>query len=234
MSEWWDSNPHAHYRHQSLNLARLPISTHSENCPPTETRTRISTLRGWLPDQLVDRKIISIQTISVVTFVGFLLNSNASATRIPKNLINILTPWFHPILWNYFTVYPNLKCFNFKINVCCYAKGKSILTSYGVTFYYPLHLYLRNVPKCNFVPLFKRWLPPSQLAFIFERDKRLELSPWPWKGRMLPLHQSRITKPKCLKTRDIWGLLLSREQDSNLQPIDYKSIALPIVLSRHR
>ena len=33
------------------------------------------------------------------------------------------------------------------------------------------------VPKCNFVPLFKRWLPPSQLAFIFERDKRLELSP---------------------------------------------------------
>ena len=30
---------------------------------------------------------------------------------------------------------------------------------------------------CNFVPLFKRWLPLSQLPFIFERDKRLELSP---------------------------------------------------------
>ena len=129
---------------------------------------------------------------------------------------------------------PTWNALIFKINVCCYAKGKSILTSYGVTFYYPLHLYSRNDSRCNFVPLFKRWPPLSQLPFIFERDKRLELSPWPWKGRMLPLQQSRITKPKCLMCQGHLGIPLSREQESNLQPADYRSAALPIELSRHR
>ena len=52
------------------------------------------------------------QTISVVTFVGSLLNSTLQPLVNWKNLITILTPWFQPILWNYFTVYPNLKfCF---------------------------------------------------------------------------------------------------------------------------
>ena len=30
LSRWWDSNPHARYRHQSLNLAGLPIPPHPE------------------------------------------------------------------------------------------------------------------------------------------------------------------------------------------------------------
>ena len=34
---------------------------------------------------------------------------NAPSARELKPLINIITPCFHPILWNYFTVYPTLK-----------------------------------------------------------------------------------------------------------------------------
>ena len=63
------------------------------------------------------------QTISVVTFVGSLLNSTLQPLVNWKNLINILTPWFQPILWNYFTVYPNLKFCFLKKQVCCYAKA---------------------------------------------------------------------------------------------------------------
>ena len=43
-----------------------------------------------------------------------------------------------------------------------------------------------------------------------------------------------LTKPKCLKCQGHLRILLSREQESNLQPADYKSAALPIELSRHR
>ena len=43
-----------------------------------------------------------------------------------------------------------------------------------------------------------------------------------------------LTKPKCLICQGHLGIPLSREQESNLQPADYKSAALPIELSRHR
>ena len=139
-----------HTRHQILSLARLPITTRPELKHPNDFRSHICRV----PD-------------------GF----NSPSPYEPKTLINILTPWFHPILWNYFTVYPNLKCFNFKINVCCYAKGKSILTSYGVTFYYPLHLYLRNVLDVISSHSLKDGRLQANLHLFFERDKRLELSP---------------------------------------------------------
>ena len=46
------------------------------------------------------------------------------------------------------------------------------------------------------------WIPPLlhvctkwPTLIVFERNRRLELPRRPWKGRMLPLHQFRVTRP---------------------------------------
>ena len=76
----------------------------------------------------------------------------------------------------------------------------------------------------------------SQLEMlIFEQYVGFKPTPSDWKSEMLITNTSTaLTKPKCLICQGHLGIPLSREQESNLQPADYKSAALPIELSRHR